>query len=64
VSNKWLEEVLSGKRGFGYDPIHALAASITIRQYQKANGYPVNKVMFKVDGEWRDMDEILAGPDA
>lgn len=61
MSNKWIEEFLGGGNNTAF--AH-LADAVTIRQYQRAQGFPILPMKFKVDGEWRDVDEILAGPDA
>jgi hypothetical protein len=63
VSNKWMEEFLMSGDG-GYGSLRNLASAVTIRQYQRQQGFPLTGMKFKIDGEWRDVDEILAGPDA
>ena len=64
MGNKWLEEVLASERVGGYNPVDAVASSIVIRQYQRNQGFPLLPMKFKVAGQWRDIDEIMAGPDA
>lgn len=62
MSNKWLEEMLNKQSGFmGPTSLAELANAITIRQYQRAQGFPITRIKFKVDGQWRDVDEIMAG---
>jgi len=57
MANRLLEALMN-KPG---DPQQDLVNAIIIRQYQRERGYPISGMKFWLDGQWRDLDDILAG---